>query len=85
MGRVLFKFRCVDCGAGQRFSRIEAARQSKPRCCECGSTFLEPKTEKCLERMSAGQSGHNEQLDLMKKKVGLPPRVKSRQRLIGST
>lgn len=68
----LFKFVCVDCGAEQRLRRHETSRRSKPRCLECGSTFLEPKTVECVKRMVDGQDARTEQLVRREAVAGLP-------------
>lgn len=69
----VFKFFCVDCGAEQFIRRSHMSRRSRPRCMECGSTFLEPKTEKCRTRTVDGQSAADQQLKRTEEIVGLPP------------
>lgn len=82
--RNMFKFVCVDCGAERRLRRHEMSRRSRPRCLECGSTFLEPKTQECWNRMTDGQDARTEQIARREALAGLSPKT-NRARKVSRT
>lgn len=47
------KVTCVDCGAGHELRKGELVTRSKAHCPSCGSTFLEPATDKGRKSMAS--------------------------------
>ena len=70
MGRGTFKYICEDCGAENWLSARARSSRFRPKCIECGSTWLEPsKGSEASERIATAKAAANERIRLIDKKM----------------
>ena len=68
MGKGTFKHICEDCQAENWLTKKERDSASRPRCTNCGSTWLEP-SNASKQILNASDASH-ERAKLTKKKMG---------------
>ena len=74
-----FKYICEDCQAENWLTFRERGSHFRPRCVECGSTWLEPSYgSKAIESISESQNAAKERIKDQKEKMGINEKDKKK-------